>query len=395
VNTGIVFNPAATTDAATMPNPTGNGAPSERDLAWQRAIQSAQEADLATLFQPWNRPDADLPVSLQPQASDTMMRQAAISIGLAPPSGARAAASPASAPEPAPAPQAVSEPHAVSEPPTVSGSTGPAPTSPNAAVAAFTHAPTGAQALPAAPSAAQGSVPSVAGAAAGATAAATTPQAATPAAPGNAGPRTSRPQITIGQPSPSGPAESPHGLDLSTDIVSALAASAPTALTAVASAAATLVTLPIAAAGSLQIASIGPAPALIGDRAAAEVPAEAPADGDEAGVEPETASERRAAPAADPAPRDPVRLYAEWSDQGVRVWLGTDAGQSWSASDLAQQIQHWLNAQGERLRALVWNGRPMSVGSQANAATPAGLSDPVAEAELSPVVPSRPGSGEA
>jgi hypothetical protein len=55
--------------------------------------------------------------------------------------------------------------------------------------------------------------------------------------------------------------------------------------------------------------------------------------------------------------RAPLRLYAEWSAQGVRIWLGADADQVPLLNQLTQQVQQWLSSQGERLLALVCNGR--------------------------------------
>ena len=52
-----------------------------------------------------------------------------------------------------------------------------------------------------------------------------------------------------------------------------------------------------------------------------------------------------------------VRLYAEWSGQGVRIWLGSDAGGQIPVAGLALQLQRLLAAQGERLLGLVCNGQ--------------------------------------
>jgi len=55
--------------------------------------------------------------------------------------------------------------------------------------------------------------------------------------------------------------------------------------------------------------------------------------------------------------RPAVRLYAEWSEQGVRVWLGADADQALPLAQIGAQLQQWLGGQGERLVELVCNGR--------------------------------------
>ncbi len=57
---------------------------------------------------------------------------------------------------------------------------------------------------------------------------------------------------------------------------------------------------------------------------------------------------------------EPVRLHAEWSEAGVKVWLGTDVDQLPNVPVLAQQVQQWLAGQGERLLALVCNGQDMT-----------------------------------
>jgi hypothetical protein len=61
--------------------------------------------------------------------------------------------------------------------------------------------------------------------------------------------------------------------------------------------------------------------------------------------------------------REPIRLHAEWSDQGVSVWLGSDANETMPLVSLMSHVQQWLSAHGERLRALVWNGRAVPLGS--------------------------------
>jgi hypothetical protein len=98
-------------------------------------------------------------------------------------------------------------------------------------------------------------------------------------------------------------------------------------------------------------------------------------EGPEEGAEPEEAvpvEPDHAAPVsesvagtAEPAERAPVRLYAEWSEQGVKVWLGTDAAQLPNLPVLAQQVQQWLTGQGERLLSLVCNGQEVKTETEA------------------------------
>jgi hypothetical protein len=63
----------------------------------------------------------------------------------------------------------------------------------------------------------------------------------------------------------------------------------------------------------------------------------------------------------------PVRLYAEWTEQGVKVWLGADADQLQNLPVLAQQVQQWLGGQGERLLSLVCNGQEVATEAETGA----------------------------
>jgi hypothetical protein len=91
---------------------------------------------------------------------------------------------------------------------------------------------------------------------------------------------------------------------------------------------------------------------------AMESPAhEAAVPGEEARAQDGTSSERLAKLPARPGGNDAVRLYAEWSEQGVRIWLGSEAGGQIPVAGLALQLQRLLAAQGTRLLALVCNGQ--------------------------------------
>ncbi|RAN48427.1 hypothetical protein RB25_11620 [Herbaspirillum rubrisubalbicans] len=57
------------------------------------------------------------------------------------------------------------------------------------------------------------------------------------------------------------------------------------------------------------------------------------------------------------ARREVLRLYAEWSEQGVSIWLGADRNQPLPLAQLPQQLQQWLYARGERLASLTVNGQ--------------------------------------
>lgn len=55
--------------------------------------------------------------------------------------------------------------------------------------------------------------------------------------------------------------------------------------------------------------------------------------------------------------RDPIRLHADWSADGVRLWLGMDASLAASLQSITAQLQLWLSAQGVRLLSISCNGR--------------------------------------
>ena len=54
--------------------------------------------------------------------------------------------------------------------------------------------------------------------------------------------------------------------------------------------------------------------------------------------------------------REPLRVHAEWSDAGVRVWLGADAQGLAAVDAVTRQLQQWLRGQGTRLLGVVCNG---------------------------------------
>jgi hypothetical protein len=67
----------------------------------------------------------------------------------------------------------------------------------------------------------------------------------------------------------------------------------------------------------------------------------------------------RPSAATQAVPRQAVRLHAEWTAAGVRLWLGMDAGAALPAAWLAQQLQRSLAASGCRLLNLTCNGHPV------------------------------------
>jgi hypothetical protein len=96
---------------------------------------------------------------------------------------------------------------------------------------------------------------------------------------------------------------------------------------------------------------------------------------------------RHPAPAT---PRPPLRLHLEWSEDGVRAWLGVDLQRAGPIElvlpEVTQQLRTRCGAAGVRLRSLVCNGRP-AWGEEA--ATPAADSDLPPSRTDSPSAPSR------
>jgi urease accessory protein UreF len=83
-------------------------------------------------------------------------------------------------------------------------------------------------------------------------------------------------------------------------------------------------------------------------------------------VESEAESESTPSPEASSgssgsAPTDPMRVYAEWNEDGVRVWLGADADRLADISRIARALRNQLKQQGVRLYSLVCNGTDISL----------------------------------
>ena len=66
--------------------------------------------------------------------------------------------------------------------------------------------------------------------------------------------------------------------------------------------------------------------------------------------------------------REPIRLHADWSAEGVRLWLGMDASQVASLHSITVQIQRWLSTHGLKLLTISCNGRIVvdNAGAQAD-----------------------------
>ncbi|WP_419688241.1 hypothetical protein ACN22W_30110 [Burkholderia theae] len=70
-----------------------------------------------------------------------------------------------------------------------------------------------------------------------------------------------------------------------------------------------------------------------------------------------------------PRSPDPMRVYAEWSEDGVRVWLGADTERLADVARVARVLRDQLRQQGVRLHAVVCNGTeiPLCDGTAAEA----------------------------
>lgn len=89
------------------------------------------------------------------------------------------------------------------------------------------------------------------------------------------------------------------------------------------------------------------------------------------------ARERTAAPhRTAPLPlanRPPVRLHADWEAQGVRLWLGLDAGLLGQVEAIALQVRRWMSTQGVRVLSFSCNGKPVPLAGPACLAQAADL----------------------
>jgi hypothetical protein len=390
----------------------------DRDPAWQRAFEQAQTAEFAGWFKPWTPPPG-APMQTSLASGDTAMRQSAVamSIGLSSPSIApasirSAASSAAGASQPSLEPSPSADPKRSADP-SVAHSIAPEPTPP-------TPVPTGPTAPPANPSQVfrtllQSAKPPIGTEPAGPTGpVGGAPSALIPRLPGPATPTLAAGLGTISAgvvPPPAGVppavvasarADAVQGGALPNDgsapgsaagqaVASALAAvaNAPTQNLAASLEAALSVAVTVVS-GIAGTAQAGAANVMLSELAGALPlgPASSATTGgapstDLAGLPDAAALADEDAEAASPvfeatAPsttsaetggevREPVRLYAEWSDQGVRVWLGTDADQAPRLPILAQQVQQWAAGQGVRLLALVCNGRTMTAEAESTA----------------------------
>ncbi|HSV34576.1 MAG TPA: hypothetical protein VLI46_03415 [Ramlibacter sp.] len=73
---------------------------------------------------------------------------------------------------------------------------------------------------------------------------------------------------------------------------------------------------------------------------------------------PSPASMTHRADGAPPAP--PIRVHADWSADGVRLWLGLDEPLQGQMAVIADQVRQWVRGQGTRLLSFTCNGRLLS-----------------------------------
>ncbi|MFZ6876357.1 hypothetical protein ACO0LF_30235 [Undibacterium sp. Di27W] len=55
-----------------------------------------------------------------------------------------------------------------------------------------------------------------------------------------------------------------------------------------------------------------------------------------------------------------IRFHAEWSEEGLRLWLGIDSNTKIDIAQLSQQLRNWVAQQNVQLLSLVWNGQQIS-----------------------------------
>jgi hypothetical protein len=56
-----------------------------------------------------------------------------------------------------------------------------------------------------------------------------------------------------------------------------------------------------------------------------------------------------------------IRVHADWSAEGVRLWLGLDATVIDQMGAIAEQVRQWMRGQGVRMLSLACNGRLLDV----------------------------------
>ena len=380
------LTPSSGTSASPAPETTRQPSTPARDTAWSRALVEAEDGDPASGMADWTAPQ-DAPMQGLTASGETIMRQSAVAmtIGLVSPVVASASVQPAyGTPMPA---ASVKRPditagkvagavRAASAQPKTETRRAAAPVAGSIlALAAASRAEVQAQSAAPAPVRATSPISALKAmiqAQLGNTVAIAASAADTlsPAAPsgGNPAPiQASIQQLATPSAPPADPGAAAPSDDLiarppapnRTGIVQLTGLDLPAAIaeTADAAPASDLVPTapPTSRSGIVQLTG------LEGPEGAAEPDETVPTEPDHAAPVPESP-----VGTAEPAEHAPVRLYAEWSEHGVKVWLGADADQLQNLPVLAQQVQQWLGGQGERLISLVCNGQDVTAEAEAD-----------------------------
>ena len=66
-------------------------------------------------------------------------------------------------------------------------------------------------------------------------------------------------------------------------------------------------------------------------------------------------------PPGNQAADQPIRLHADWSDDGVRLWLAMRADLLVGIDSLTAQLQRWMAAQGVRVLSISCNGKQLDM----------------------------------
>jgi hypothetical protein len=347
---GVPFAPI---DTAGFPAPPAGGSgnnqlSAERSLTWRRALEHAQQSDLAALYSPFTA-EFGMPGATSAIADESALHQSALTMTLN-----LNRRDQASQPETAPKPDDTQQ---SARPPANAQSAGSSePSRPNDTQQSARPPANAQSAGSSEPSRDNGYEAAAMIAPSSPSATAKTPPTVSPDVAAVSRATGSWPSAAAGQPT---------GLDSAT-LSASLAAILPLAAVPVANPAE--INAPAATSfTALNGSTVQMAPALSAGAAPAESsPIPDPSDGEGTLVEERPSNGGQYA--SEPAAGEPMRVYAEWSDQGVRVWLGSDADQSLPVPALMQQMQQWLAGQGEKLLTLVWNGRPMPLAVDARPA---------------------------
>ncbi len=64
---------------------------------------------------------------------------------------------------------------------------------------------------------------------------------------------------------------------------------------------------------------------------------------------------------AEPLPEEhqAIRFHAEWSEDGLRLWLGINSNANMAKAQIVRQLHEWVAKQNVQLLALIWNGEQM------------------------------------